>query len=127
MKAMSTETASLQKRSFNQPDEVRAAGSNGEGRIVGLHGVNFAQVSLQPGWKWSESVKPIAKTDSCQAAHHGVVVSGRLHTVMDDGTQEELGAGDIYYIAPGHDAWVVGNEAYVAVDIVADDKWAKPA
>jgi hypothetical protein len=117
----------LQKRSFDQPDEVRPAGNNGEGRVVGLHGVNFLRVALQPGWKWSQSVKPIAKTDSCQAGHHGVVLSGRLHAVMDDGSETEFGPGDAYYIAPGHDAWVVGNEAYVGMDIAADPKWAKPA
>jgi hypothetical protein len=121
-----TTGATIQQRSFESPDEVRPAGM-GEGRLVSLEGVTFGRVTLQPGWKWSESVKPIAKTDSCQALHHGVVISGNLHVVMDDGSEADLGPGDVYYLPPGHDAWVVGDEPYASVDIAADPRWAKPS
>jgi hypothetical protein len=126
MARMSTGTETMQKRSFDSPDEVRPAGK-GEGRFVSLEGVTFGRVALQPGWKWSESVKPIAKTDSCPALHHGIVLRGRLHVVMDDGSEEEYGPGDVYYMPPGHDAWVVGDETYEGVDFAADEKWAKPS
>jgi quercetin dioxygenase-like cupin family protein len=68
------------------------------------------------GWKWSEHVKPIAGTDSCQAAHMGYVVSGRMRVVMDDGTAEDFGPGDVMIAPPGHDAWTLGDEACVVID-----------
>ena len=70
----------------------------------------------KPGWKWSTSVKPIVGGDSCQVDHVGAVISGQLHVELDDGTSLELGAGDVYHIAPGHDAWVVGDETFDAVE-----------
>ena len=75
-----------------------------------------ARMTLQPGWRWSESIKPIVGTESCQARHVGVVVSGKLHIKHDDGTEGEPGAGDAYVIEPNHDAWVVGDEAFVAYE-----------
>jgi quercetin dioxygenase-like cupin family protein len=69
-----------------------------------------------PGWKWSEHVRPIAKTDSCQAAHTGYFVSGRMKVVMDDGQEMEYGPGDFAIMAPGHDAWIVGDEPCVVID-----------
>jgi quercetin dioxygenase-like cupin family protein len=74
------------------------------------------RATFEPGWKWSEHVKPIAGTDSCQAPHMGYVISGRMHIVMDDGTEEDFGPGDLMIAPPGHDAWTVGNEACVAID-----------
>jgi len=76
----------------------------------------IGRATFQPGWRWSDSVKPIAGTDSCQVPHQGYVVSGRIHIKMDDGTEFEAGAGDAYDIPSGHDGWVVGDEAYVGVD-----------
>ena len=72
---------------------------------------------LEPGWRWSENVKPIAGTDSCQVMHAVYHVSGRLHVRMDDGTEGEFGPGEAYVIPPGHDSWVVGDESVVMVDI----------
>jgi quercetin dioxygenase-like cupin family protein len=74
------------------------------------------RATFEPGWKWSKHVKPIAGTDSCQAAHMGYVLSGRMHLLMDDGTEDEFGAGDVMIAPPGHDAWTLGNEACVMVD-----------
>ncbi|WP_163997133.1 cupin domain-containing protein [Pyxidicoccus caerfyrddinensis] len=90
----------------------------GGGSIVG-RGV------FEPGWKWSQDVKPIAGTDSCQASHAGYVISGRMVVAMDDGTQAELGPGDIAIIPPGHDAWVVGNEPCVMVDFEGMSQYAR--
>ena len=105
---------------------MRAAGS-GEGRSIVIGGVRFAKGILPPGWRWSNDVKPITKTDSCQAHHVGYVVSGRIHVVLD-GADEEFGPGDLYVIPPGHDAWVVGNETLINLEVVTgEDNWAKPA
>ena len=72
-----------------------------------------ARFTFEPGWKWSECVKPVAGTESCQVRHVGVVQSGRTHVVHEDGTEAEAGPGEAFVIEPGHDAWVVGDEPYV--------------
>jgi len=113
------------KRNFNSPDETRPAGA-GKADVVNLGDVTMMKVTLQPGWKWSKDVKPLVNTPSCQAPHLGYIMSGRLHVVMDDGTEEEFGPGDLELIAPGHDAWVVGNDPVVALDITGAGIWAKP-
>ena len=74
------------------------------------------RATFLPGWRWSEHVKPIAKTDSCQAAHMGYFISGRMKVVMDDGEEMEFGPGDFAIMAPGHDAWTVGDEPCVVID-----------
>jgi quercetin dioxygenase-like cupin family protein len=82
----------------------------------------------EPGWKWSEDVKPIAKTDSCQAAHVGYMLSGRMAIVHADGTKIETAPGDFVQIAPGHDAWTVGSEPCVFVDFGSSvGQFAKPS
>ena len=75
-----------------------------------------AQLSLEPGWKWSENIKPMAGTDSCQLLHNGVMLSGRMKVVMDDGSEMEIGPGDTYVIPPGHDAWVVREEPVSSIE-----------
>jgi quercetin dioxygenase-like cupin family protein len=75
---------------------------------------------LEPGWKWSECVKPIVGTESCQVLHTGYVVSGQMKLVHDDGSEKEIGPGDVYVIRPGHDAWVVGDEPYVGIDFSSE-------
>jgi hypothetical protein len=116
----------VEKRNLDSPDERRPAGA-GEGKVINLGGLTFLHMTLQPGWRWSKDVKPIAKTESCQAPHVGYVISGRLHGVMDDGTEVDVGPGDFYSIAPGHDAWVVGDEPYVGLDVTGSPKWARPS
>ena len=81
---------------------------------------------FEPGWRWSQHVKPIAGTDSRQTAHLGYVLSGRMHIVMDDGSEGECGPGEAVYIAPGHDAWTVGDQACVMVDFGQIASYAKP-
>jgi quercetin dioxygenase-like cupin family protein len=116
----------IQKKSLDSPDETRTF-AQGELRTVTLGDFKVARAVFQPGWKWSEHVKPIVQTDSCQVKHTGYVVSGQLKVVMDDGSEMEFGAGDAYVIDPGHDGWVVGDEPYVAVDVSTEtvEKFAK--
>jgi quercetin dioxygenase-like cupin family protein len=123
---MATTRTQMQKRTFTTPDETRPAG-RGHGDTVSIANATFTRITLEPGWRWSSDVKPITNTHSCQATHTGVVLAGKLHTVMDDGTEMDLEAGDTYHIPPGHDAWVVGDESYVGVEVAGDDRWAKPS
>ena len=114
------------KKSMSKPDEVRTF-DKGKVEVVTAGETTFGRATLQPGWKWSTCVKPIAKTESCEAAHVTYHLSGRLRIRMDDGSEEEFGPGDISIIPPGHDAWVVGNEPAVLVDISGLKDYAKPA
>lgn len=116
--------AKMQKRNFSKPDETRTF-ERGHVDLIALGGVTFGKATFEPGWKWSTCVKPIAKTGSCEAAHLQCLLSGRMHVVMDDGSEEEFGPGDVLSIPPGHDAWVVGNDPVVAVDITGMGDYAK--
>ena len=89
--------------------------------------VSAARFTFEPGWKWSECVKPVVGTDSCQVHHVGIVQSGRMHVRHDDGTEREIGPGEAYVIEPGHDAWVVGDETFVGFefDSRSADEYAK--
>jgi hypothetical protein len=119
--------AGLESKAFSNPDETRPFAGKGKMDIVNVAGMTVGLGVFEPGWRWSVNVKPLAGTDSCQAVHNGYVVSGRMHVVMDDGTEAEAGPGDIVHIDPGHDAWVVGNEACVMVDFGSSvGSYAKP-
>ena len=106
---------SIDVRRMDAPDETRTPDRTTL-EVVALGDANLARMTLQPGWRWSECIKPIAGTDSCQAAHLGYLVAGRLHVVADDGTEADLVPGSAYRIIPGHDAWVVGDEAVVGLE-----------
>ena len=109
--------ATMQRASFDEPDETRPfEGGTGRLELLDASGGLVGRAVFEPGWRWSSHVKPIAGTDSCQAAHMGYVVAGRMIVRMDDGPQEEFGTGDLMVVPPGHDAWVVGDEACVLVD-----------
>ena len=112
-------TPGVQKKNLDYPDETRDFGE-GQMQIATLSDFKVARLLLQPGWKWSEHVRPIAQTDSCEVRHTGYVVSGRMKVVMDDRSETELGPGDAYVIEPGHDAWVVGSEPFVGVDVSSE-------
>jgi len=116
----------MQKKALSTPDEKRSF-DQGQLELVTLGGVTFGRATFQPGWKWSTCVKPIAKTESCQASHLAYHVSGRLRVRMDDGSEEEFGPGDVAVVPPGHDAWVVGNEPVVIIDITGMAEYSKPA
>jgi mannose-6-phosphate isomerase-like protein (cupin superfamily) len=100
------------------PDESRKL-PNGKTDIANLGDATVARMTAEPGWKWSNDVKPIVKTNSCQLSHTQYAISGRLRVRMDDGTEQEFGPGEAMYIPPGHDAWVVGNEPFVSVEFSA--------
>lgn len=107
----------LVRKSFDSPEETRAFEA-GKGRLdlVNLDSGAVGRAVFEPGWRWSEHVKPIAQTDSCQASHMGYCVSGHMMVVMDDGEQQEFGPGDFMIAPPGHDAWIVGDEPCVMID-----------
>ena len=111
-------------KSLNQAEETRPF-DNGKVELVKIAGHSVGRASLEPGWKWSKSVKPLAGTDSCQVAHVGHAMSGRLKGVMDDGTPFEVNAGDAYAIAPGHDAWVDGGQTFTSVEFESLADYAK--
>src|SRR5689334_9821686 len=106
---------SVQARNMNDPEESR---STEKTTIAAVHlgDATVARLTLEPGWKWSECIKPVAGTESCQASHLGFVVSGQLHVTCTDGSEADLRPGDAYRIAPGHDAWVDGQEQFVAME-----------
>ena len=105
------------RKTFDSPEETRPF-QEGTGKLdlVHLDGGLVGRGTFQPGWRWSTHVKPIAGTDSCQAAHMGYVVSGRMRVVMDDGQETDFGPGDVMSCPPGHDAWILGDEACVLID-----------
>jgi len=109
-------TAPMQSKSLSRADEVREF-PQGQLELVTLGGITFGRGTFQPGWKWSNSVKPLANTKSCEAPHLQYHVSGRLHVVMDDGTEATFGPGDVSLLPPGHDAWVVGDDPVVVIDV----------
>ena len=109
--------ARLIRRNFDSPEETRPF-EEGKGRLdlVNLDAGPVGRAVFEPGWQWSKHVKPLAKTDSCEASHVGYFVSGRMVVAMDDGEQMEFGAGDFMVCPPGHDAWIVGDEPCVVID-----------
>ena len=118
--------AGVQTRSFDSPDETRTPDKTNIA-VVRMGDTSAARFAFEPGWRWSDCVKPVAGTDSCQARHVGVVQSGTLHVVHDDGTEQDLAPGDAYVIEPGHDAWVVGDEGFVGFEFEsrAAEEYAK--
>ena len=113
-----------QSKSFEQAEERREF-DNGHVDLVEIAGNNVGRIHLDPGWRWSEAVKPIVNTDSCEVAHVGYAISGKLHVVMDDGSEFAINGGEAYEIAPGHDAWVEGDDPYEAVEFESLAEYAK--
>ncbi|HYS32777.1 MAG TPA: cupin domain-containing protein [Streptosporangiaceae bacterium] len=115
-------------KNFSAADETRTPDKT-RVETVGLGAVTAARFTLQPGWRWSQCIKPVAGTDTCQARHVGAVVSGRLHVSHADGTDGDLGPGDAYVLEPGHDAWVSGDEPFVGYEFegTTAGSYAKPA
>ena len=107
--------AGISKKSFAHPDETRTPDKT-KLDVVSLGPVDVARITLEPGWQWSQCIKPTAGTDSCQAHHTGTIVSGSLHVKHDDGTELDLRAGDAYVIQPRHDAWVTSDEPVVGYE-----------
>ena len=107
--------AGVQALDFDSPDETRTPDKT-RVDVIRVGDTTAARFTFEPGWRWSECVKPVAGTDSCQVRHVGVVQSGRLHVAHEDGTETEVGPGDAYVIEPGHDAWVLGDERFVGFE-----------
>ncbi len=112
-------------KSFDAPEETRSV-DKGRVEVLNLGGAQVMRATFQPGWKWSECVKPVAGTDSCQVPHLVYTVSGRMVVRMDDGSETEVGPGDVTAIPPGHDAWTVGDEPYVGIDFQGGGQYARP-
>ena len=107
--------AGIVSGNFDSADETRTPDKS-KIDVLNLGNAKVARATFQPGWKWSECIKPVVGTDSCQARHFGTVISGKLHVVHEDGSEADAGPGDAYIIEPGHDAWVVGDEPFVGIE-----------
>ncbi|TIT73317.1 MAG: cupin domain-containing protein [Mesorhizobium sp.] len=118
--------AKFESKSHNNPDEVRTPAKT-RVEVVRLPGYTLGRLNMEPGWRWSECVKPVVKTDSCQVSHVGYVVSGTITVRMNDGTQKTFEAGTSYTIPPGHDAWVEGNQPFQCIEVLSAEQYAKPA
>jgi hypothetical protein len=116
--------ASSEHKKFASPDETRPF-EKGKMEILNMSGGAVGKAVLEPGWKWSEHVKPIAKTEWCEAPHFQYHVSGTLHVKMSDGTEFDAEPGDVTALPAGHDAWVVGNEPVVVIDWSGASNYAK--
>ena len=119
--------AGLVSKNFDKADETRPF-TDGMGRLdlVETDGGQVGRAVFEPGWKWSQHVKPLAGTDSCLSGHTGYVVSGRMKIVMNDGESLDIGPGDFIQVAPGHDAWVLSDEPCVVLDWTGYGDYAKP-
>jgi hypothetical protein len=111
-------------KSYGKPDEVREF-PKGRLELVKIGGATVGRAIYEPGWRWSTSLQPIAKTKSCEASHFQYHVSGVLRIRMDDGTEFECRSGDVSMLPSGHDAWVVGNEPAVVIDFQGMVDYAK--
>jgi mannose-6-phosphate isomerase-like protein (cupin superfamily) len=117
--------AKSERKGFAAPDETRKF-EKGNVELIKIGGGTVGRLTLQPGWRWSTHVKPVAKTEWCEAPHFQYHVSGRLHVKMRDGTEFEVGPGEVTALPSGHDAWVVGNEPVVLIDWAGASNYAKP-
>jgi quercetin dioxygenase-like cupin family protein len=113
-----------QHKTFQTPDEVREF-PNGRAEILNVGGGQVGRLIFQPGWRWSDHVKPVAGTASCEAPHFQYHIGGRLAIRMDDGTEFIAGPGDVTSLPKGHDAWVVGDEPVVVVDWYGASNYAR--
>ena len=116
----------MEVKNLDSPEETRNF-DKGKLDLVKIGGAMVGRAVFQPGWKWSESVKPVAKTKSCEAPHFQYHVSGTIRVRMDDGTERDLKPGDVSLLPSGHDAWVVGDKPVVVVDFQGMRDYAKGA
>ncbi len=121
---MQTRAQTTEQKSFTQPEEVREF-PHGRVELVTVGGMQIGRIVAQPGWRWSNDVKPIAGTASCEAPHFQYHVSGRIGIRMDDGTELIAGPGDVTSLPQGHDAWVIGDEPVVVVDFYGASDYAR--
>lgn len=117
--------STFEVKSHDAPDEVRSPDKT-RVEVVQFERYTIGRFKFQPGWRWSECVKPVVKTDQCQLSHVGHAVSGRIKVRMSDGTEKTISAGQSYTIPPGHDAWVEGDQPFVGIEVMSADVYAKP-
>ena len=117
-------TSDSEHKTFAKPDEVREF-PRGKADILQIGGGTVGRLEFQPGWRWSEHVKPIANTASCEAPHFQYHLSGKLGIKMDDGTELVAGPGDVTALPSGHDAWVIGDEPVVVIDWFGASNYGK--
>ena len=110
--------AGVETRGFETPDETRTP-SKTRVELVRMGATTAARMTLEPGWSWAECIKPIVGTERCQLRHVGLAQSGTMAVEHDDGTEQEIHAGQAYVIEPGHNAWVLGNEPFVGFEFEA--------
>jgi quercetin dioxygenase-like cupin family protein len=115
----------VEQKIFAKPDEVRIF-EKGKLELVNIRGGVVGRLTLEPGWRWSTHVKPIVKTDWCEAPHFQYMVSGRLRALMEDGSEFEAGPGSVVWLPARHDGWVVGNETVVLIDWEGVTNYARP-
>ena len=115
----------LEVKSHNTPDERRTPPKT-QVDVVNLEGFTVGRLTFHPGWRWSECIKPVAGTDSCQLSHVGFLVSGRLGVSLGDGSERIINPGESYTIPPGHDGWTIGSEAAVAIEVLSAAEFARP-
>src|SRR3954451_7957378 len=99
---------SIDSRNIDNPHETRPFRAHGHMAVVTLGDFTLGKGTFEPGWRWSEDVKPIAGHDASHARHTGICIAGHMTVHMDDGTESTVGPGDVVLIEPGHDAWVLG-------------------
>jgi mannose-6-phosphate isomerase-like protein (cupin superfamily) len=114
--------AAAEHKSFDRPDDVRTF-EKARAELVDIGGGQVGRVTVEPGWKWSTHMKEAAGTELCEAPHFQYIVQGVVHVVMADGTEFDIGPGDVAILPPGHDAWVVGDEPVVTVDWAGASRW----
>ena len=113
-----------QFRDFSSPDETRKF-DKGKADLINIGDGVVGRLTLKPGWRWSLHVKPIAKTEWCEAPHFQYQLSGRLHVAMSDGSEYDTYAGQVHWIPKGHDAWVIGEEEVVLIDWTGAGNYAR--
>jgi quercetin dioxygenase-like cupin family protein len=116
----------LQKKNIDSPDETRPFKAHGKADVVTVGDFTIGRATFEPGWRWSNDVKPLAGTESCQVRHTGVFLSGSMTVRADDGSEVTYSKGDVFLMEPGHDAWVEGDESCVLLD-TGIAPYAKPA
>lgn len=112
----------LDLKRFDSPDEIRTF-DKGYFEIVRLGGLTLGRATYEPGWKWSEHVGPAAGETRCLVEHVGLVISGEIAVAMDDGEETIMRAGDLFYVPPGHDSWVVGGTPYVSLHFLGSEEY----
>jgi quercetin dioxygenase-like cupin family protein len=109
---------------FDRPDETRTF-PKGKFEIIHIAGMTIGRATYEPGWRWSEHIGAATGSRECQIEHVGLVVSGKATAAMTDGTVYEMKAGDLFYVPPGHDSWVVGDEPYVSIHLMGASDYAR--